>query len=141
MGYIRRNDDYLDHATHRKGENYMLVRYNNIMHSSAFDLFNAFRLFGDLDKNVIDHRSDSLDEDGIKIELPGIKISDVNVSIDDRVLSVSGKSRRGIEFNYSYTLKSLVDVQAVTAKLTDGLLTISLPKKETLGARKVVITA
>lgn len=119
----------------------MLVRYNDTMRSPMFDLFDPFRVFNDIDRRVVRHRSDTIDEEGVKIELPGVKASDVDVSIDGRTLKVTGKSRHGTEFSYAYTLKSSVDESTITANLTDGLLTISLPKKVDQTARKIIVTS
>jgi HSP20 family molecular chaperone IbpA len=106
-----------------------------------FDLFDPFRVFSDIDRRVVRHRSDAIDEEGVKIELPGVKASDVDVSIDGRILKVTGKSRHGTEFSYAYTLKSSVDESTITANLTDGLLAISLPKKVDQTARKIIVTS
>jgi len=119
----------------------MLVRYNDTMRIPTFDLLDTFRIFGDFDRRTSRHRNDTIDEEGVKIELPGVKASDVDVSVDGRTLKVTGKSRRGVEFSYSYTLKSIVDDAAITAKLEDGLLTISLPKKEEHVPRKISIVS
>jgi len=118
----------------------MLVRYNDTMRTPMFDLLDSFKLFGDYERNASRYRNDTIDEEGVKIELPGIKASDVDVTVDGRSLKVTGKSRHGTEFSYLYTLKSTVDETAITARLVDGLLTISLPKKEEHSARKITVT-
>lgn len=118
----------------------MLVRYNDTMRIPTFDLLDSFRLFGDFDRSASRHRNDTIEEEGVKIELPGVKASDVDVTVDGRTLKVTGKSRHGTEFSYVYTLKSIVDDSAITAQLTDGLLTISLPKKAEHSARKITVT-
>lgn len=118
----------------------MLVRYNDTMRAPMFDLFDPFKIFGDYDRSVSRLRSDTIDVEGVKIELPGVKASDVDVAIDGRTLKVTGKSRHGTEFSYVYTLKSTVDESGITAKLVDGLLTISLPKKVEHSARKITVT-
>lgn len=118
----------------------MLVRYNDTMRVPTFDLLDPFRFFSDLDRSASRHRHDTIDEEGVKIELPGVKASDVDVTVEGRTLKVIGKSRHGTEFSYLYTLKSSVDDAGITARLTDGLLTISLPKKEEHSARKITIT-
>jgi len=119
----------------------MLTRYYDTIRSPMFDLFEPFRLLSDADRGSYRQRNDTIDEDGVKIELPGVKPSDVDVTVDCRTLKVTGKSRHGVEFSYSYTLKSSVDDAAITAKLEDGLLTISLPKKEEHVPRKISIVS
>jgi HSP20 family molecular chaperone IbpA len=105
----------------------MLSRYYNTVRTPAFDIFDTFKLLNEFDS--LDQRHDSIDEEGIKIELPGVKPSDVDVTVDGKTLKVTGKSRHGKEFSYVYNLKSTVDIDTVSAKLQDGLLDIKLPKK------------
>jgi HSP20 family molecular chaperone IbpA len=106
-----------------------------------FDLFEPFKLLSDYDqRSFTRHRTDTIDEEGIKIELPGVKPSEVDVAVDGRTLRITGKSRHGVDFSYAYTLKSTVDDAAITAKLEDGLLSITLPKKEEHTPRKIVVT-
>ena len=93
----------------------MLVRYNDTMRTSMFDLLDSFKFFNDYERNVSRYRNDTIDEEGVKIELPGIKVSDVDVVVDGRSLKITGKSRHGTEFSYLYTLKSTVDETATAA--------------------------
>jgi len=110
------------------------------MRASMFDLFDPFRFRGDYDQNFSKHRNDTIDDEGVKIELPGVKASDVDVTVEGRTLKVTGKSRHGAEFSYAYSLKSIVDEISITAKFVDGLLSISLPKKVDQTARKITVT-
>jgi len=118
----------------------MLVRYNDTMRTPLFDLFDPFRFWGDYDKSFSKYRNDTIDDEGVKIELPGVKASDVDVAVEGRTLKVTGKSRHGAEFSYVYSLKSTVDETSITAKIVDGLLSISLPKKVDQTARKITVT-
>jgi HSP20 family protein len=98
------------------------------------DIFDPFKM------SEFQHDVDSIDEKGIKIELPGVKSSNLDVSVQGRTLKVTGKSRHGKEFSYVYSLKSSVDESAITAKFEDGLLDITLPKKSSeTTVRKIVI--
>lgn len=119
----------------------MLTRYYDTVRTPMFDLFESFKFLDDYDKTAYRRRNDTIDEDGVKIELPGVKASDVDVAVDGRILKITGKSRHGVEFNYAYTLKSTVDDSAIAASLVDGLLTISLPKKEEHAPRKITVTS
>lgn len=110
------------------------------MRVPALDLFNTFRLFDHFDKNNLRHRDDTIDEEGIKVELPGVKPSDVDVSVEGRTLKISGKSRHGKEFSYVYSLKHGVDDSAITATMKDGLLSVSLPKKQESSTRKIQVS-
>lgn len=117
----------------------MLSRYYDTIRTPMFDLIDPLRVFSDLETTSLRHRSDTIDDEGIKIELPGVKAEDVEVTLDGRSLKVSGKTRHGREFSYSYSLKPSVDDSAVTASLKDGLLSISLPLKQESTSRKIQI--
>lgn len=118
----------------------MLSRYYDTIRPSALDLFDPFKVLYGLESSGIRHQSDTIDEEGIKIELPGVKASDVDVTVENRSLKVSGKSRHGKEFSYSYSLRSSVDESNISAKLEDGLLTITLPKKQDSSSRKIPVS-
>lgn len=119
----------------------MLSRYHDTIRTPSFDIFDTLRVFQELDGHSLRQRVDSIDEEGIKIELPGVKASDVEVTVQNRTLKILGKSRHGKEFSYAYTLKSSVDDTSITAQLQDGLLTISLPKKPENAPRKILVTS
>lgn len=115
----------------------MLSLYNDL---PVFDIFDAFRYL-DSDRSLIRRRStESVDDNGLKIEMPGVKVSDLEVNVENRILKISGKSRHGKEFSYSYSLRSSVDESKITATLQDGLLEISLPKRQESSSRKIQIS-
>jgi HSP20 family protein len=77
----------------------------------------------------------------VEIELPGVRHDDLDVELEDRVLTVSGqvreKERTGIlrrrtrrvgAFQYAVTLPGDVDDEHVDAQLRDGVLTVRVPK-------------
>ena len=81
----------------------------------------------------------------VKAELPGMKKEDIDISLHDGCLSLSGE-RKGEEkyeqadvhraerfvgrFQRTVTLPSPVAVDRVKAQYKDGILTITLPKTE-----------
>lgn len=81
----------------------------------------------------------------VKIELPEVPKEDVKVSLDDNKLSISGERkfenedrREGYhrvertygQFYRSFTLPPNVNVEAIGAQFKDGVLRLTLPKKE-----------
>lgn len=112
----------------------MLSLYNEFP-----DIFDTLRYINGYDVSSRRKTSDFIDENGIKIEMPGVKASDLEVSINDRIIKISGKSRHGREFSYTYRLKSDVDESTITAKLEDGLLDVTLPKKASTISRKIPV--
>jgi HSP20 family protein len=86
------------------------------------------------------------EEDGayvIEAELPGAKREDITIELLGNELSISGeikaRERKGIvrrssrrvgQFDYRVTLPSHVDPKKIDAKLSDGVLTVRVPKAE-----------
>ncbi|MGY1820792.1 Hsp20/alpha crystallin family protein [Geodermatophilus sp. SYSU D00079] len=89
----------------------------------------------------------------VEIDLPGVARDDVDIQLSERELTVSGevreKERTGIlrrrtrrvgRFSYAVTLPGDVDPDGVTAQLTDGVLTVRVPKAQRAKPRRIVIT-
>ena len=95
----------------------------------------------------------------VTAELPGIDAKEVDISIEDGVLTISGEKREEKEesgndaryhmwerrygsFRRSFTLPQAVDAEKITAKSDDGILTITLPKTKKAKAqgRKIPVT-
>jgi HSP20 family protein len=87
-----------------------------------------------------------------KADLPGIKEKDVEIAVVGNRLSISGKREEEDKkeddryyayerwygsFNRTFTLPDACDAEAVKAELKDGVLTISVPKKEGAQPRRV----
>jgi HSP20 family protein len=97
-------------------------------------------------------------EDGerylITVEVPGCSKDDVQLEIQDDVLTIRGEKRserrekkdkvRWLERSYgafsrSFSLPANADADRVSASFKDGVLSISVPKREEAQARQVVI--
>jgi HSP20 family protein len=83
----------------------------------------------------------------VTAELPGLNAKDVDISVDDGVLTISGEKqderkegteesqyflyeRRFGSFRRSFTLSDKVDVDKITATFENGVLKITMPKTE-----------
>jgi len=88
----------------------------------------------------------------VTAELPGLKKEDIDVTLLDGVLTLSGerKQERNVEeggvhrseryfgrFERNITLPSEVATDAVKADYKDGLLTVTLPKSEAAKPKKI----
>ena len=85
------------------------------------------------------------------IDLPGIDRASLDISIDDNSLWVRGKrnleqdARQRIERSHGSFLRKFgplpatIDQDSVNAKYTDGVLHVTLPKREEQKARRVEI--
>jgi HSP20 family protein len=91
----------------------------------------------------------------LRVDLPGLSESDVNVELQDNVLTISGERKQEHErkadgyyrlerafgsFSRSLTLPEGVDPDSVTAKFENGVLEVSVPKPEERKPRRVAIS-
>ena len=89
-----------------------------------------------------------------KADLPGVKESDLDISLVGNRLTVSGKrevderqegetyflvERSYGSFSRTFTLPDSADTQHVKAELKDGLLTVVLPKRVESQPRKISV--
>ena len=118
---------------------------------SAYNPFRDFeemsRSFWD-DSNVSAFRTDITEKDGkyiLEADLPGFKKEDISVDIDKDCLTISAehKSEENEEDANSYIRRERyygsysrcfnvkgIDTEAISAAYNDGVLTLTMPKKE-----------
>jgi HSP20 family protein len=92
----------------------------------------------------------------LRADLPGLGESDVNIEVEDNVLTISGKrdaehedrkegyyrvERASGSFQRSLTLPEGVDPEAIKASFDKGVLEVRIPKPEQRKPRKVTIAA
>jgi HSP20 family protein len=90
----------------------------------------------------------------VKAAVPGAKPEDVEVTLNNNVLTIKGETKEDKEIkeeNYhlrecrsgsfmrSLTLPSDVKADAIEASHKDGMLTIRLPKSETVKSKKIAV--
>lgn len=83
----------------------------------------------------------------VRAELPGVKREDINVETVDGNLTISASRKQTVEgseesFSFSRSVSLPADVQAdkVTAAYENGVLTVTLPKREELKPKKVTVS-
>ena len=122
-------------------------------------LYEPFRNLGTRLSNWVTPASDaSTDEDAYRItlELPGVSEDDIELTLEDSNLTITGEKRTEREekgdtwffserqfgsFRRSFRLPGDADLEKVEADLKDGVLTITVPRRiepET-AARKVAV--
>ena len=104
----------------------------------------------------VDVREDA-DHLYVEAELPGYKKDEIDITLENQTLTISAehkseksegeekkgdwllRERRYSRFLRSFTLPPTVDDQKVDAKLNDGLLTITLNKREETKPRRITV--
>ncbi len=122
------------------------------------DLFRGFfrpvRLERDLPQIKVDVKEDDKAYT-VHADLPGLKKEDIQVTIDGQVVTVTAETRRESEqkegekvlkreryfgkVSRSFSLDSDVDEAGASAKYTDGVLELSLPKKAASSQKRLEI--
>jgi HSP20 family protein len=100
---------------------------------------------------------DIFEQDGnivLKAELPGIDPKDVDVRVENNVLTLRGERKLDSEvkkegyhrveraygtFGRSFTLPTVVDTEKIKAEYKDGVLRVALPKREEAKAKQISI--
>lgn len=92
----------------------------------------------------------------IRADIPGVKKEDIDINVQDGTLSISGerhqestetdekhnilRAERSVgRFYRSFSLPSTVDVDAIEAKVEDGVLNVRVPKAEEVKPRKIEV--
>ncbi|SEO54662.1 HSP20 family protein [Salinihabitans flavidus] len=122
-------------------------------------LYEPFRSMGTRLADWLSPASEASSDDGaykIAMELPGVEDADLDLTVDNGVVSVRGEKKTSREeegetwyfserqygaFSRSFRLPADADEAGVKADLKDGVLTITVPKKgpETKAAKSVKI--
>ncbi|MBN2655664.1 MAG: Hsp20/alpha crystallin family protein [Spirochaetales bacterium] len=91
----------------------------------------------------------------VKCELPGLEQKDIDVSIASNVLTIKGSKEDNREetkgkyykkeiwsgsFQRTISLPATVDSEKISAQLKDGLLTITLPRKEETKPKQISVS-
>jgi HSP20 family protein len=124
-----------------------------------FDVLNRF--FGNNENggNRLAPYGVDVREDGdtlvVEAELPGFKKDDVDITLENQTLTLSAErkveqrdqnqgnyllnERRYTRFLRSFTLPPTVDEKSVQARLENGVLTVTLNKREETKPRKITV--
>ena len=98
---------------------------------------------------------DIFEKDGnivLTAELPGIETKDVDIKVENNVLTLQGERKFDKElqkdnfhrveraygaFTRSFTLPNVVDTEKIKAEFKDGVLKLTLPKREEAKAKQI----
>lgn len=138
-----------------------LVRYRpnalNLFGNELSDLFNNSLLDNMTDREITapwQPHADIEEEDEcfhIKVDIPGVEPKDIQVSLENRILTVQGQrkyekkengryERFSGNFVRSFTLPKEVEENAVKAKGKNGVLEIYIPKASQSVAKQITVS-
>jgi HSP20 family protein len=90
----------------------------------------------------------------VEVEVPGLKKEDLDITVEDGVLSISAEYKSNVDeekSNYhvrerrfgnvsrSFHLPSTADAENITATTKEGVLTLRIPTKEEAKPRKITV--
>ncbi len=128
----------------RRDMNRLLTDYSTQARRTVAPGYPAMNIWTDQDSAIV------------TAELPGVDLEDINISVEDDTLTLSGSRRRDElkegaiyhrrerrfgSFLRTFQLPFRVDADKVDATLTNGLLSISLPRAEEDRPRRIAIRA
>ena len=143
-----RNDHRLDHQIPKTFSEMLDTFFDNAVSPSQALQNRSFQPRVDISEH------DSSFE--ISVALPGLKKDDVNIELEDNVLTISGereyKNEEGdkdkkyhlVETSYgsftrSFTLPRNIDRESISANMEDGILKVNIAKSEEAVSRKIQI--
>ena len=88
-------------------------------------------------------------------DLPGVSDNTLSLEVDDKTLTIQGDIAldmpsdleslyadvRSTRYQRAFTLSSELDTARISASLSNGLLTVTIPKREEVRPRRIDITA
>jgi HSP20 family protein len=143
---VQRSSDYYDSAQHEFDT--LLGRFFG---NRVLDGGNYPAPYG------VDVREDT-DHIYVEAEVPGYKKEEIDINLENQTLTISAehkednreskpnekaewllRERRYARFQRSFTLPPTVDAQSVQAKPNDGVLTVTLSKREETKPRRIPV--
>lgn len=95
----------------------------------------------------VDVYDDGKDAYQVLAELPGVEKQDVDIQLENAVLTISakrkfkqGEQEQSAHFSRSLTISDDIDPEKVNAKLEDGVLQITLPKAEARKPKAITVS-
>lgn len=120
--------------------------FDSVLNDSLFE-----RTLGS--RNPLLNISDSEKEITVELVIPGFKKDDLEVSLDDSLLTIKGKKSAesknesgkylkkeftAQEFSRTFRVDSNIDQESITSKLEDGILRIQIPKAKKVESKKTI---
>jgi HSP20 family protein len=139
-----------------------LIRWNPARELASMEIDRLHRMFGGLYGTAfnrswvpaVDIYENDAHEYVIKAELPDMKREDINVTVENDVLTLKGERKADVDpasdqyhrveryygsFTRSFVLPSTVDASRISASYRDGVLTLRIPQREEAKPRQIEV--
>ena len=117
-----------------------LIPYSRRNNDAA--LYNPFQMFDEMEKrffgsnSLSEFKTDIRDEGGhylLEADLPGFKKEDINIDLNDSLLTITAARHSDYERSYGSYSRSFgvegIETDAIKAAYQDGVLKLTLPKR------------
>jgi HSP20 family protein len=125
--------------------------FPEFFHRVAHPLVRTEDVPGDIKLDITENDKDYQ----VRAEIPGAKKEDIRVTVDGNFVSITAEVKKEKEekaggrvlvketyfgsASRGFSLASEIDAKGIVAKLEDGVLKLTLPKREGAGARSIAI--
>jgi HSP20 family protein len=113
---------------------------------SVLDGFDSFFAWPQASSLSFDSREDK-DNFCLRVELPGLKREELKLNVVDQVLTIKGQKKswkdeneQALAIERAVSLPDQVNPDKIEAKYEDGVLYVTLPKREEVKPREIQIS-
>jgi HSP20 family protein len=87
----------------------------------------------------------------VEAEMPGVKKDGLSLTVDDGVLTLTGRRQSPVDaaavyretpvadYRRAFTLDPAIETERITARIDQGVLTVTLPKAEKAKPRQIAV--
>jgi len=120
---------------------------DRLLESSFPELYQWSPVRGGRSRSIPLDLYEEADQRVVRMELPGVRKNDMEIELENAVLTIRATRKEKengeeseIRLNRSVTVGDDVNADKVTAQLENGILTISLPKREQAKPKQITIS-
>ncbi len=74
----------------------------------------------------------------LSLDLPGVAREDLNITAEDAIVRIETKAEAKRQYKAAYELPQEIDVEATSAKLENGVLTLTLAKVQPVSKARTI---
>jgi len=134
---------------------YPMLRDRRPLVDDLFESFlDSFNSFSNVNWSPVVDLDETNNEYVLHAELPGMNKKDIEISVENDVLTIAGEKKERVKskeanchiseiafgkFSRSFRLPAPIDSEKIEAKWENGILTVNIPKNDVAKARKIEI--